>query len=328
MKRTTSARFILVLILVGIILLTGTIWFFSRPIDSSYLGEPKIFVVPRGDGSGEIGSRLEKEGLIRHRYAFWLAVEFYGLNGKLQAGSFRLSPRMSLQEIGLALTKGRLDQWVTIIEGARREEIAWQLKEEMGIESQDFMTASQGQEGFLFPDTYLLPQGTTAKRVVTIMTDNFEKKTKELWERVEKRGLTKEQVLVLASLVEREVKADEDRKLVAGILVKRWREDWPLQVDATVQYAKVSQDCLADQECVWWPAVKKVNLQINSPYNTYLNKGLPPGPICNSSLSSLKAVVGYQTSDYWFYLSDSRGEMHFAKSLEEHQGNVKIYLRK
>ncbi|MBL7078210.1 endolytic transglycosylase MltG [Candidatus Shapirobacteria bacterium] len=326
MKIFKFARVVLTLALLGLVFASGIVWHYSRPARSQHLGEEKIFVVNKGEGSGEIGIRLQKEGLIRHRYAFWAVVGLHHLSGKLQAGSFRLSPNMSLKEIGQTLTKGRLDQWVTIIEGVRQEEIAWQLGREMGIDIQEFLSASQDQEGFLFPDTYLFPQGAGARKVVSIMRDNFEKKTKDLWPQAEKNKLSREQVLILASLVEREAKKDQDRALVAGILVKRWQSDWPLQIDAAVQYAKASQNCPVEKECRWWPVVTKDDLKIISPYNTYENKDLPPAPICNPSLSSIEAVVNYQLSSYWFYLSDRRSQIHFSQTLEEHQANIRKYL--
>ena len=304
----------------------GLVWLFFQPAQNNYSGEGEVFVVKKGEGSGEIGVRLQKQSLIRHRYAFWVVVELNDFNGKLQAGSFRLTPSMSLKEIASTLTKGRLDQWVTFVEGIRLEEIAWLLNGEMGVEVNDFLMASEGKEGFLFPDTYLFPQGVGGEKVVEIMTDNFEVKTQDLWPRAEKRKLSQKEVLVLASLVEREAKRDDDRSLVAGILIKRLREDWLLQIDATVQYAKASKECLLEKECRWWPVVTKTDLKMNSPYNTYENKGLPLGPICNPSLSSIKAVVDYELSSYWFYLSDGQGEIHFSKTLEEHQENIRKYL--
>ncbi|MFH1602012.1 MAG: endolytic transglycosylase MltG [Candidatus Shapirobacteria bacterium] len=308
------------------ILLAALSWYYFQPADPNYSGGSKVFVVKKGEGSGQIGIRLQKENLIRHRYAFWLAVEIYDLNGKLQAGSFRLLPNMSLKQIGLVLTQGRLDQWVTIIEGLRREEIAWILAQKMPISIEDFLVASEGKEGHLFPDTYLVPETASAERVVEILTANFGQKTEGLWPKAEERGLGQKDVIVLASLVEREAKSDADRRIVAGILIKRLENNWPLQIDATVQYVKAGKECVISQDCRWWPTVISEDLSLESAYNTYKNTFLPPGPICNPSLSSLQAVVSYQTSDYWFYISDQQGEIHFSKTLEEHQENIRKYL--
>jgi UPF0755 protein len=135
-------------------------------------------------------------------------------------------------------------------------------------------------------------------------------------------------VLILASIVEREAGLDQDRPLIAGILLKRWRQGWPLQADATIQYAVGDDRCQGQEaECDYWAPVKKADLAINSAYNTYKNQGLPPGPICSPGLASIKAVVYPQTSDYWFYLSDSDGTVHYARTNEEHSENVTRYLR-
>ena len=135
----------------------------------------------------------------------------------------------------------------------------------------------------------------------------------------QKAGLNKKEVLTLASLIEREAKHNEDRAIVAGILIKRGENDWPLQIDATVQY-------VLGRERNWWPQVTKRDLNTNSPYNTYKNKGLPPGPICNPGLASIKAVLYPKKTDFWFYLSDKTGKMHYARTNGEHNANIRKYL--
>ena len=131
----------------------------------------------------------------------------------------------------------------------------------------------------------------------------------------------------MASLVEREAKHDDDRPVIAGIMLKRLKADWPLQIDATLQYALANLRCIAKSSCDWWIVPTAADKKINSAYNTYLNNGLPPAPICNPGLSSIKAVVNPQTNNYWFYISDSKGQMHYAKTIEEHNENIAKYLR-
>lgn len=290
-------------------------------------GEEKIFVISRGESTVSIAQRLEKEGLIKNKWVFLLYLQLSGLANKIQAGSFRLSPNTSLSQIADQLKKGRLDVWLTIIEGWRREEIAERVAEKLGINKKDFLMATRGKEGYLFPDSYLIPVNANAEEVATILEKNFQKKWQELQEEVAKVELTQDQIVTLASIVEREVKFDQDRPIVAGILIKRLQAGWPLQVDATIQYVKANINCrqLAN-DCDWWPQVTKADLKIDSPYNTYLYRGLPPTPICNPSLASLKAVINYHPTDYWFYLSDLSGKIHFAKTLEEHQLNIKRYI--
>lgn len=275
-----------------------------------------------------VAERLKRAGLIKNKYLFLALIYQAGLKGKIQAGSFELSPAMNSREIAYALTKGRLDRWLTVVEGLRREEIALVVKKQLGVSFDDFLSASQGQEGYLFPDSFLIPVNAGAENVVEIMRKTFDEKTKDLWPVAEEKGLTQNKVVILASLVEREAKKDIDRPLVAGILLKRLENNWLLQVDATVQYVQASLKCQAKKEgCDWWPQINSSDLKINSLYNTYQRKGLPPAPICNPSFSSLKAVVDYQDSPFWFYLSDKNGKIHFAKTLAEHQENIARFLK-
>lgn len=276
-----------------------------------------VFVVNRGEPTRSIASRLQKQGLIRSDLAFLAYLRLNDKVGKLQAGSFKLSPGDNVPELVEELQEGRVDEWITFVEGQRREEYADLLNENFNLPEEEFLSLTRGKEGRLFPDSYLLPTDVVVPQVVKKLTDNFQQK----WQAVENQTeMTQNQVLILASLVEREAKIDQARRIVAGILYKRWQNDWPLQVDATVQYAKGS-------EGNWWPQVSGRDLKtIDSPYNTYLYKGLPPTPICNPSLSSIKAVVNYEETDYWYYISDRSGQMHYAQTIEEHNANIREYL--
>lgn len=132
------------------------------------------------------------------------------------------------------------------------------------------------------------------------------------------------QVIILASIVEREGRSAEDRPIIAGILLKRLKADWPLQTDATLQYALGYQA----REKSWWK--KSLTLEdknVRSAYNTYLNPGLPPGPISNPGIESIKAVIYPKESEYWYYLHDPAGSVHYATTIEEHNANVAQYLR-
>lgn len=307
MKKFKALLFYCLTVLLLIAVLGG-LWFYlaTRPVSS--LSQPAIFVIPRGESTDLIVSRLKQEGFIRSSLALNLILYWQGLVGKIQAGDFRLSQAMTAWEISQALIHGTLDQWVTVIEGWRSEEVAAKLQ----LPANEFQSA----EGYLFPDTYLIPRDASASAVIDILKSNFNNKIKPLQPDIEKSGLTLNQTLIFASLVEREVKYDQDRPLVAGILIKRWRNDWPLQVDATVQYA-------LGREGDWWPQTSAADRQIKSAHNTYLYRGLPPGSICNPGLASIKAVVYPEASDYWFYLSDQQGQMHYGRTLEEHHSNKK-----
>lgn len=293
----------------------------------------KVFVVKRGEGLSSIAERLGKEGLIRSPLVFKIIVWTKGFSKKIQAGSFRIGSFLTPLEIANLLTHGTNDIWLTFPEGWRKEEIGRRLANNLeNFDEQEFLKLTENLEGYLFPDTYLIPKYASPSAIAKILTENFEKKTKDL-------EITKQQ-LILASIVERETKHDNDRPIVAGILIKRWQQNWPLQADATVQYAVANAKCrmfppvkqasplLAENiRCEWWPMITKEDLKIDSPYNTYKYKGLPPTPICNPGLAAIKAVVNPTLTDYWYYLSDENGNIHFAKTLKEHQENIIRYLK-
>ncbi len=286
--------------------------------------ETKIFVIHPGDSLNIITRNLHKEELIRNPVVFYLLVKQKGIDKKIQAGDFRISASMNAHEVAELLTHGTLDEWVTIIEGLRKEEIAQILSKKLDIPEVEFTKLAP--EGYLFPDTYLLPRDATAEAVIRILTNTFEKRfTPELRAKVKSLGLTEHQALVLASLVEREGRSDGVRQEIAGILLRRIKEGIPLQVDATVQYALGYQP----REKTWWKKhLTFDDLKIKSVYNTYVNSGLPPEPICNPSLSALTAVANADpTTQYLFYLTDPQGRMRYAKNSEEHQGNIEKYLK-
>lgn len=285
--------------------------------------ETKIFVIRKGESLNQIIQKLEKEGLIRSRLVFYLVVKKLGIERKIQAGDFRLSPAMDTQTIAKTLTKGTLDIWVTIIEGLRKEEVAQILSQNLNIPESEFLKVSK--EGYLFPDTYLIPHYATAEAIVKILYNNFNLKfNEELRQKAKNKNLTEKEILIIASLVEKEAKFADDRSKVASIILKRLKADWPLQIDATVQYALGYQP----EEKTWWKKnLTKEDLEIDSPYNTYKNKGLPPTPICNPGLASIKAVIDAdENTPYWFYISDKTGRMHYSKTIEEHNKNIQKYL--
>lgn len=284
----------------------------------------KIFVIRPGEGLNSVVKNLKHEGLIRNSIVFYLIVKKEGIDKKIQAGDFRLSPSMDAYTLADALTHGTLDEWVTIIEGIRKEEVAEAISEKFDIPEVEFVKLAP--EGYLFPDTYLVPRQATAQAVIDLLTNTFEAKyTPELRAKVKKLGLTEHQGVVLASLVEREARSDKVRQEVASILVKRLNEGMMLQVDATVQYALGYQPA----EKTWWKTnLTFDDLKIDSPYNTYKREGLPPEPICNPSLSSLQAVANADPSTpYLFYITDPQGNMRYARNAEEHQRNIDRYLK-
>ncbi len=284
----------------------------------------KIFVINPGDPLQKIVDNLDKEDLIRSKLVFYLVVKQLGLERIIQAGDFRLSPAMNAYDIARNLTHGTLDVWVTLIEGTRKEEMAQIIGKRLEIPEVEFI--QNAQEGYLFPDTYLMPKDATAGSVISILENNYKQKfSLELKQKALRSGLSEKEVITLASIVEKEARHEADKKTVASILLKRLDADWPLQVDATIQYALGYQA----QDKSWWKKELSLDdLAINSPYNSYKNKGLPPTPICNPGLTSITAVVDAdKNTPYWYYMSDKKGSMHYATTIEEHNANVKKYLQ-
>jgi len=255
---------------------------------------------------------------------------------------FSLRPNMTMEEIAGQLQHGRLPAvTVTIPEGWRAEQIG-ALCEEKGITSaQGFLqTVLQGRseydflserppgspvsvEGFLFPDTYQLPLNSRPGRVVDIMLQNWDRRVSpDLRDKAADEGLSLYEVITLASVVEREAVLAEERPIIASVYLNRLQVDMYLQADPTVQYAKGY-----DQEAEhWWsPVTQEEYSLVDSPYNTYLNPGLPPSPICNPGLASIKAVVEPTSTKYLFFRHKGDGSHAFAVTYEEHLRNQELY---
>ncbi|MDO8657973.1 MAG: endolytic transglycosylase MltG [Candidatus Levybacteria bacterium] len=278
-----------------------------------------IFVVHKGEGVREIANSLKKENLIKDPIVFFLLVKKLGLDGKIQAGDFRLSPSMSAIEIAENLTHGTLDIWVTIPEGKRADEIADILKVKIPTYNETWRIELNKNEGYLFPDTYLFPKDADINSIISLMRDIFEKRYSTI---PNNNNLSKNEIVIIASLIEREAKFENDRPLVASVILNRINIGMALQIDATVQYALGFQE----NEKTWWKKnLTKQDLEIDSLYNTYLNTELPPTPISNPGLDVLSAVVNPAITDYLYYISDSSGQNHYAKTIEEHNANIRKF---
>ncbi len=303
-------------------------WQSLQPVSSS--DKPQMFVVSYGEGISSVGDRLVKAGLIRNKLVFLLEAEKSGLEKKLIPGDFRLSPSMNLREVIFTLSEGNIDVWVTIIPGWRWQQVALALQEKLTTFDSSWLEILEKKDGFLCPDSYLIPKRADVHLFLDIVERNYNKKVSPLVVQAKKRGLTEKELIILASLVEREAKDERGRLIVAQVLLNRLKENWPLQVDATVQYAVASMNCVDffDKECLWWPRISGAQTrEIDSPFNTYLYRGLPPAPICNPSLQSIEAVLKAPLdSPYWYYFSDEEGVIHPSQTLEEHNERLRASL--
>lgn len=296
----------LVIILVSSFLFLIYCYWAYQPVSNN----PKnsSFVINQGDGLKTISDRLSKNKFTKNKYAFFVYAYLSGKSKDIKAGGFKISPSYNLSQILTTLTTGgSQDFWLKIIPGTRIEEITSKF------------TFDTSLEGYLFPDSYLIPNYFTVDDVVSTIKNNFDDKISSL----NINPATAGQVITLASLLEREAKTKADKQMVAGIINNRLKIGMALQIDASVQYARDTKTHPAK----YWLQLTKNDLKIISPFNTYLNPGLPPSPICNPGIDSLFAAANPTVSDYLYYIHGSDGTMHYAKTLEQHNQNIAKYLR-
>jgi len=287
------------------------------PRDSS-LTESKLFSVEKGQNVFQIGENLEKEGLIKNKYFFDFYVLIKGAQRKLQAGEYELSPSMNIAEIAEKIILGDIvKEEITIIEGWNLKDIGFYFENKGMFQAEELYDERAEVEGYFFPDTYQIRRGATLEEIINKAVDNFNKKLAPYRNEISGAGLTLSETVIMASLIEKEVKTKKDKELVSGILWKRLKAGIPLQVDATITY-------ITGKKTI---KISKEETQIDSPYNTYKYLGLPIGPICNPGLESILAVVYPESSEYWYYLSIPDGETIFSKTLEEHNYAKAKYLR-
>lgn len=306
---------LLILIVIGF---TIKLWWTNglSAVNSSDKSQ-KIFVIQQGESVRSLSNKLKKEGFIKDNIVFFLLVKKMGIENKIQAGDFRLSPSMTAYDVAQTLTHGTLDIWVTVPEGKRAEEVAEILKNKLPSYNSLWERQLINNEGYLFPDTYLIPKDTDVDFVISMMKNNFNNRVVKL--NIKPADLEKN--VIIASLIEREAKFNNDRPLVSSVIHNRLGIGMALQIDATIQYA-LGYDYL---QKTWWRVLKSNDLKINSPYNTYKNPGLPPSPICNPGLAVLEAAVNPANTNYLYYISDKTGHNHYAKTLEEHNANIQKY---
>lgn len=326
-QRNTDVLFLMKYKIFALILTTAaiivTLFFYFKTLllPVSQDATKKDFLIAKGSSVSLIGKNLEKAGLIKNGIVFKFYVQVTNSQNKILAGEFELSPNLSLSQIVNELKKGPKEIWVTVPEGLRREEIALKFKTALqkdDIFLQEFLRLTEDKEGYLFPDTYLFPKSATVNQIVNKLESTFNAKVK---------SVTREQI-IMASLLERETFADSEKPLVAGVLFKRLNNDWPLQVDATLQYAKDSSKFKSVLESnKYWEPIYSNDKEINSPFNTYKNLGLPPAPISNPGLSTIEAAMNPEESEYWYYIHDNDGKIHFGRDLSEHNANIDKYLR-
>lgn len=313
------------------------------PVDPNDASRQTVSVPP-GSTAADIGALLQSRGLVRSSLAFRLAAEQAGVGNNLVAGDYDLSPSMSTTEIVEVLAKGQVRKGLiaTIPEGWRSEQIADRLDATGFASRQDFLAAVTAPpsvpgsellgtppparlEGYLFPETYEVPQRVAGTRAAEMMVRMFSQRVGSRLQRPGPNGLGPRDVLTLASIVEREAKVASERPTIASVYLNRLTSNLPLQADPTVQYAVATRDGSGAAAYNYWRTLSLADLQVDSPFNTYVHDGLPPGPICNPGEASIQAVLEPAKTDYLYFVAknDGSGEHLFARTLDEHNQNVR-----
>ncbi|MBI2057954.1 MAG: endolytic transglycosylase MltG [Candidatus Yanofskybacteria bacterium] len=274
------------------------------PLDRSEV-ETQELVIEQGFGSAKVARLLAEQGLVRSRYLFIGYTLLVGKEKEFKAGRYLISSAMSIPAIVEIFSEGKAEPegiMVTIPEGLNSGEIVAVLgKNFKGLKISDF----QKKDGYLFPDTYWFNGDENGGEIIKKMTGNFNSKTKEL---VSMISVSKfREAIVIASFLEKEVKTDEDMRLVAGIIYKRLELGMPLQIDATVAYGACLPKWLSQKACDVSQVNLVENIKIDSQYNTYTRKELLLGPISNPGLKAINAALNPVTSDYLYYLSAREG---------------------
>ena len=325
------------LVIAGVLLLMGGLamglYWYSNQLHAIESGNGKMVIVKvkPGMNTGDIAGILSERNLIRDKNAFLLAAKRSGLDKSLQAGEYSLSRNMNVQQMIDIMAKGKtVYSQFTVPEGYTVEQIAAMLEEKGLAQRERFLTLAKTYapfdqttsrpevkyraEGFLFPDTYRVNKGAGEEEIMQMMAQEFSQIfTPELQEKTRASGLSMHDVIVLASLIEREVQLAKERPMVARVFLNRIKIGMPLQSCATIQYI------------LGYPKEELTiaDTQLPSPYNTYLHQGMPPGPVANPGLSSIQAALNPAEGDWLYFVVDGKtGGHRFSKTLAEHEAAI------
>ena len=322
---------IAIIVAAGVIVAAAGLWFRDAVYgDRSQPAVATTFIVPRGSTLGDVVSGLQNAGILAHPIALRILARLRNDEADIQSGQFRFPAHQTSDEILRRLISGTADAvWVTFPEGFTARQIGARLAARSLVRADAFDryaartrldvdgTRTASLEGFLFPSTYLVPVNADPERIARILTDQFfHELPANAAAKARALGLDVPQVITIASLIEREAQADDERALMAGVYYNRLRAGMPLEVDATIEYVFPEHHTV----------ITRRDLEIDSPYNTYRHTGLPPTPIANPGKASIDAAFAPEHSQYLYYVYKGNGHHAFAKTLEEHNANVERYL--
>lgn len=330
-------KYLLILI---ILVAVGGWVFYSYQISAPVGDSPDkvAFEVEQGEGVNQISFKLAERGLIRSSFWFEVYVWQKNLERNFVAGVYEVPSDSSIRQLVKQLTSpGNSEQNITIIEGWNNKEIAAYLETQGLVQTQDFLNLVSADlsgyvsqysfladkpsavdlEGYLFPDTYRVFKNATAKEIIKKMLDNFgQKLTPDLLAEINRRDKSLFEIITLASIIEQEVRNPDDMKLVADIFYKRLNAQIALQADSTINYLTGHGRTQSTAE----------DLKIDSPYNTYKYRDLPPGPISNPGLNAIMAAIYPTPNQYYYFLTTADGQVIYSKTYDEHVANKRKYL--
>lgn len=310
--------------MIFVFIIFGVYNFISTPVSNAI--EPVTITIKKGMSTHDIGNILYEKGIVKNAFIFRAMAKIQGLDSNLQAGNYVFTRRMSSQEIVKMLSQGQTAyNEITIPEGYTVKQIAKLIEDKKLGNKEKFIQLAKhyeiynymkgnGQveimaEGFVFPATYRLAADVTEQELLEMMVKQFDKVFDDkMRQQAANKGLSIRQVVILASLVEKEAQLDSDRPIIAGVFFNRLKNDMPLQSCATIQYILGYPK----------PELTVSDTQIESPYNTYINRGLPPGPIANPGIDAIKAVLYPAETDFLYFVADKNGAHHFSRTYEEH----------
>lgn len=326
-------------ILIAVVLIgIGTLFYYFQRLNT--VNKENSYLIINSESSLEdISKQLQGKSIIKSKDTFLLYTKLNRFSNNIKGGNFIVKPNTSYKELSLKLQSSQSDfTVVTIPEGFSFYQIAERLEKNTSIKKEDFLGVRvsnlttnslvlnktniyYGLEGFLYPDTYYVPNGATKKEIANLMFDRFNSVFSDKYvDRAKELGLDINDVITIASLIEKEAANDSERSKIAGVIYNRIEKGIPLQIDASVIYAITKGES----------KMKKVlydNLKVQDPYNTYVNKGLPPGPIASPGKPSIEAALYPEEHDYLYYVVNGSGGHVFSKTYEEHLNNVKKYIK-
>ncbi len=324
------------LLLAAILILFLASWFTFEFLSTPKSPTEKIlYEIERGEGAKSLAEHFKEEGILQNKMAFLYGHSLFYSQKTIKAGEYVFDLPLSIQKILHIITDGKiLLHAATIPEGLTRMEIADHLESLGLVERQAFMKASEDTtaisvidseardlEGYLFPETYFFPKGVTPEKIVSSMTTQFKDTFSEEWmRRSDEIGLTIREIVILASLIEKETSLPDERPLVSAVFHNRLKKQMKLDCDPTIIYALKLEGQFKNR-------LRTKDLKLDSPYNTYLYRGLPPGPIANPGKGSIEAALYPSDNDFLFFVSKNDGSHHFSRSVREHQNAVNKFQR-